>query len=275
MRGAGQIGCSKDPQFVRRQALTLAFAVVCSLVLVTPSFGQARGIPPPTVLSMGGPHSLGAPPPSVTSMGPRIPGYGHYHQSYYNGRYRGYGYGYSGGWAYAAPYYYIPYGDYGYDYDYVGGADPYSGPPVGPNDPTLHIIVEQPPVRSYRAPAEDVEAEATPPPPPVRQEQASPAREAKPIEPTVLIFHDGHRQEVTNYAIMGQTVYVLDDHTQKIPLANLDVAATVKANDDRGLEFEVPAAQRPAQKKNSDLQPKSTPDENTQSPPAKIASALP
>jgi hypothetical protein len=206
-------------------------------------------------------------------MGPRIQGLGHSHQVFFNGRRRN---GFASGWAYAAPYYYIPYGDSGYDYDYVGGPDPYSGPPISPNDPKLHIIVEQPPARSYRAPAEDVEAEAASPPPlPVRQEQAPPARETKPIEPTVLIFHDGHSQEVTNYAIMGQTVYVLDDHTQKIPLANLDVAATVKANDDRGLEFKVPAAQRPAQKKNSDLQPKSSPDESTQSPPAKIASALP
>ena len=84
----------------------------------------------------------------------------------------------------------------------------------------------------------------------------------KPREPTVLVFRDGHQQEVTNYAIMGQTVYVLDERTQKIPLANLDVPATVKANDDRGMEFKVPAVQRPAQKKNSDLQPKSTPNEN-------------
>jgi hypothetical protein len=73
---------------------------------------------------------------------------------------------------------------------------------------------------------------------------------------------------------MGQTVYVLDDRTQKIPLANLDVPATVKANDDRGMEFKIPAVQRPAQKKNSDLQPNGTPDQNTP-PAANVASIMP
>ena len=206
-------------------------------------------------------------------MGPYLNGY-HHHLSYSNRPYRGNGYS-RGGWAYAAPYYYIPLGDYGYgyDYDYVGGSDQYSGPPTSPNDPTLHIIVEQSPARSYRDAPDDMQADVAPPPPTV-PEQTSPAREAKPPEPMVLIFRDGHRQEVTNYAIMGQTVYVLDDRTQKIPLANLDVPATVKANDDRGMEFTIPAGQRPAQKKNSDLQPNGTPE---QSPPpaANVASILP
>jgi hypothetical protein len=208
-------------------------------------------------------------------MGPYINGY-HHHLSYSNRPYRGNGYS-RGGWAYAAPYYYIPLGDYGYgyDYDYVGGGGPdqYSGPPIGPNDPTLHIIVEQPPAQSYRAAPEDTQAAIVPPQPVVREE-SSPARDAKPREPTVLVFRDGHHQEVTNYAIMGQTVYVLDDRTQKIPLANLDVDATVKANDDRGTEFKIPPGQLPAQKKNSDLQPKGTPDQ-IPNPAANVASVMP
>ena len=119
-------------------------------------------------------------------------------------------------------------------------------------------------------------AEVTPPPSAV-QEPPSPEREATPREPTVLVFRDGHRQQVSNYAIMGQTVYVLDDRTQKIPLANLDVPATIKANDDRGMEFNVPAVQRPAQKKNSDLQPNGngTARPRTLPPPANVASVLP
>ena len=62
----------------------------------------------------------------------------------------------------------------------------------------------------------------------------------KPGEPTVLVFRDGHQQEVTNYAIMGDTLYVFDQAHKKIALADLDVPATVKANDDQGLEFKVP-----------------------------------
>ena len=211
-------------------------------------------------------------------MGPYLYGGGFHHYGYSNGQHRGYGYS-RGGWAYAAPYYYIPLGDYGYgyDYDYVGGSDQYSGPPVSPNDPTLHIIVEQPPAQPYRSAADDRQAEVVPPDPkmePEIRERPSPVREAKPSEPTVLIFRDGHQQDVTNYAIMGQTVYVLDDRTQKIPLANLDVPATVKANDDRGMEFKIPAVQHPAQKKNSDMQPNGTPNQTTNSG-ANVASVLP
>jgi len=65
--------------------------------------------------------------------------------------------------------------------------------------------------------------------------------DAKPVDPTVLVFRDGHQQEVSNYAIMGQTVYIFDSRTQKIALADLDVAATIKVNDDRGVEFHIPA----------------------------------
>jgi hypothetical protein len=59
----------------------------------------------------------------------------------------------------------------------------------------------------------------------------------------VLIFHDQHQQEVENYAIVGQTVWVFaPQHTQKIPLTELDLPATTKANDDRGVDFRVPGA---------------------------------
>ena len=78
------------------------------------------------------------------------------------------------------------------------------------------------------------------------QQEPPIAREAKPNEPSVLVFRDGHQQEVSNYAIMGQTVYVFDKRTQKVALADLDVPATIKANDERGLEFAVPA-KRPCQ----------------------------
>ena len=63
--------------------------------------------------------------------------------------------------------------------------------------------------------------------------QASPA--------TVLVFRDQHQQEVQNYAIVGQTLWNFSpQHRQKIPLSDLDLAATAKANDERGLDFRVP-----------------------------------
>jgi hypothetical protein len=58
---------------------------------------------------------------------------------------------------------------------------------------------------------------------------------------TALVFRDQHVEEVHNYAIAGGTLWVLNDQAaKKIPLAQLDLAATVKMNDDRGVDFQVP-----------------------------------
>jgi hypothetical protein len=67
------------------------------------------------------------------------------------------------------------------------------------------------------------------------------AESDSPVPATVLIFRDQHQQEVRNYAIVGQTLWSFGPRTQKIPLADLNLAATTKANDDRGLTFRVPA----------------------------------
>lgn len=58
---------------------------------------------------------------------------------------------------------------------------------------------------------------------------------------TALVFRDKHVEEVRNYAISGGTLWVLTDNAAKrIPLAQLDIDATVKVNDDRGVDFQVP-----------------------------------
>jgi hypothetical protein len=77
---------------------------------------------------------------------------------------------------------------------------------------------------------------------PVMMEE-NPGRSARDVSPVVLIFRDGHEQEVGNYAIMGGTLYDLDTFVaSKIRLAELDLKATMKANEERGLDFSVPAA---------------------------------
>jgi hypothetical protein len=59
---------------------------------------------------------------------------------------------------------------------------------------------------------------------------------------TVLIFKDGHQQQISNYAIVGATLYDLSyGRSKKVQLADLDVSATVKENDERGVEFQLPA----------------------------------
>jgi hypothetical protein len=62
-----------------------------------------------------------------------------------------------------------------------------------------------------------------------------------PGTPTVLIFRDQHKQEVENYAIVGQTLWTFSPQlTKKIPLSDLDLPATTKANEDRGVDFRLP-----------------------------------
>lgn len=75
------------------------------------------------------------------------------------------------------------------------------------------------------------------------QQSQQPERTETPTPATVLVFRDQHRQEVQNYAIVGQTLWNFTaQRTQKIPLAELDLAATVKANDEHGVDFHVPSS---------------------------------
>jgi hypothetical protein len=64
---------------------------------------------------------------------------------------------------------------------------------------------------------------------------------------TVLIFKDGHRAEIRNYAIVGDTLYDFTSARHKIALAELDLPATAQENDDRGIDFHVPARQETTQ----------------------------
>ena len=74
------------------------------------------------------------------------------------------------------------------------------------------------------------------PAPPVRAEAKN-----DPSMSVVLVFLDRHIQEVKNYAIANEKVVVFDDHhIKKIPLADIDLAATQKLNDERGVDFQVP-----------------------------------
>jgi hypothetical protein len=59
--------------------------------------------------------------------------------------------------------------------------------------------------------------------------------------PTLLVFRDKHTQEVQNYAIVGGTVWIFSEQrATKLPLSWLDIEATAKANEDRGVDFQIP-----------------------------------
>ena len=68
------------------------------------------------------------------------------------------------------------------------------------------------------------------------------------LPPAVLIFQDGRREEVSEYTIMSGTIYSKADYwttgswTRKIQIADLDVPATLRLNQERGLKFVLPAS---------------------------------
>ncbi len=86
-----------------------------------------------------------------------------------------------------------------------------------------------------------------------QQQAAAPAPTAAPEQPeetepelqTILVFKDGHQLEIANYAIVGDMLIDLTPgHHRKIALADLDLQATAKQNDDRGVDFTLPSSPR-------------------------------
>jgi hypothetical protein len=86
-----------------------------------------------------------------------------------------------------------------------------------------------------------VTREADPAPEPTQAVAAIPSAPVSDQPETVLIFKDGHRAEIRNYAIVGDTLYDFTGVRHRIALADLDLSATTKENDERGIDFHVPA----------------------------------
>ena len=69
----------------------------------------------------------------------------------------------------------------------------------------------------------------------------------KEMAPAVLIYRDGHSEEVSSYSIIGRVMYTKSDYwtsgtwTRTIQIADLDVPATLKQNQQRGVKFELPS----------------------------------
>lgn len=89
---------------------------------------------------------------------------------------------------------------------------------------------------------------------PVAQENAEPqgpgsGTVAPPdkLPPAVLVFRDGHEEQVARYVVQGNVLYTSSDYwstglwTRKIPITALDVPATEKLNAARGGAFALPS----------------------------------
>ncbi len=68
------------------------------------------------------------------------------------------------------------------------------------------------------------------------------------IPPAVLVFRDGHQEEVSEYTIAGGVLYTRGDYysngswTRSIDLATLNLSETLDSNLSRGVPFRLPSA---------------------------------
>lgn len=137
-----------------------------------------------------------------------------------------------------------PYGCYGdssiYGDDFGGyGPDCYQPQPAQADQPVIYGNDQggDPPTPppdyappSYQPPAYD---------PPARTPHSS-AAPASQIA-TTIVFKDGRPPEqIHNYALTQTNLYVMDQQRRDIPLDQIDLAATEKANRAAGNEFQVP-----------------------------------
>jgi len=115
-------------------------------------------------------------------------------------------------------------------------------PESKPAAPTV-IVVQVPATSSQDAHYGTHSFDNQPAPGSQPTEHAAPISATPSDEPeTILIFHDGHKIEVQNYAIVNGHILVLSGKYAKIALADLNLPATIKANDDNGVDFHVPGS---------------------------------
>jgi hypothetical protein len=142
-------------------------------------------------------------------------------------------YGYPAGVGWLGPSYYLGYPfDYGYDGYDDSGYDNSAATPYYPD-------------QGYNQPPYDQDQPALAPAyqPPSSLPQSSPA----PIrqDAVTLVFKDGRPSEqVHNYILSGTKISIWDQRPHDIPIAQLDLAATEKANRDAGVDFNLPNAAR-------------------------------
>jgi hypothetical protein len=77
--------------------------------------------------------------------------------------------------------------------------------------------------------------------------QVQPSEPPRELPPAVLVFRDGHQEEIGKYVIKDAAIYTAADYwstgswTRKVQIAALDIPATLKLNRDRGANFTLPS----------------------------------
>ena len=224
---------------VRHPASVALFALfLLPAVVVSNSHAQTHGAPSSVTSPGFGGHAVNGTPASVTSLGPHgyapsqhvtfstaVPSVrddGHHHHHHFVN--------YAPSIVYAPP---VPYAvDISATDDRTetspddSEADEQGGPTIFDRRGSGRD--------SYVPPVRDV-------PHSTQRADVGPPAPEPPPEPTLLVFKDGHKLEVWNYAIVGATLFDLTPgHARRVALADLDLEATQRQNDDRGVSFQLP-----------------------------------
>ena len=234
----------------------LAVAALVAAFLATPVWAQRRGGASTGGIGHGGfaahgpvvsGHSspvFSAPRPSVrsgTTFGTPFHRPPFYPNRFYSRRFYGYpwaygyGYGYSN---YVYPGFYGNFdGNYG-DYEYPSAGTTYPGynPSASYVDPNIQYQQQN---DQQQDQIDRLENEVEQ----LRESRArsSAAANSQPQPATVLVFQDKHTEAVQNYAIVGETLWIVtEERARKVPISDLDIPATQKANEDRGVDFRLP-----------------------------------
>jgi len=120
--------------------------------------------------------------------------------------------------------YYLGYPGYG-DNDDTSATEGYA--PQG-NEP-----------QDYASQSNDEDTQEPPPWPSYNPPQ--PAAAPQSSEPVTLVFNDGTPSEqIQNYILTPAALYIYDVRRREIPIGQIDLAATAKANHDAGVDFSLP-----------------------------------
>jgi hypothetical protein len=237
----------------------LTFAILAAALSISPVTAQVRG----TGVAGFGPGAglAGIRPGGSGSSTAGFPGHGmagsaRFHQGHGSGR---------GAILFPYPYFY-PDSDTGYDSQQAGQPQvivlPASAPAPTPAqaEPRESLLIEWQGDRFVRTTMSAKAASGGEAVPdyseksalsaagrlaPGRKSAVQPQRE---LPPAVLVFHDGRREEVSEYTIMSGTIYSKADYwttgswTRKIQIADLDVPATLRLNQQRGVKFVLPSS---------------------------------
>ena len=237
------MACSPEYHDAVRHSIptSVAFFSLLLALFIYPAQAQINGAPASVTSPGFGGRAINGPPASVTSLGPN--GYSRGGYALYQrgtvldqnarrngGRHHHHYAPYLSPYAYAVP---VPYsGDIGPTDEADNAADDSDNNYQG--GPTI-FDRRGSGARSYIPPVKDVRT------PHSQSADVSVADPDPPQAPTILVFKDGHKLEVGNYAIVGQTLFDLTaGHARKIALADLDLEATRQLNDDRGVQFQLP-----------------------------------